>query len=346
MATRRVKKGKAERKAPIRTAQRKTTPKSVATEKGRKHKGLLTSIGGIAGTAFGGPSGGLLGAAAGDILGDLFGWGDYETAPVGYAITNNTTLGLQTPEAAQIPMMHTENGCCRISKREYITDVNMTADFSIDYFGLNPTDARTFPWLSTVARNFEQFKFLGVSFGFRSLSANALSGAGTPAMGSITLLTQYDLYDSPALNKTEANNALYATSCKPSESMLHPIECDPEQTPNIPLYTGVNEAPILQADRDLRLNYLGVTTVCTQGGPTANYLCGELWVTYDIMLYKPMIQHRLLAGEPRTSLADEMANRLRITIPSDGSDAATSTDRSQFTFVSEPSPLPTPRSHR
>lgn len=302
---------------------------------------MLSSIGGIAGTAFGGPSGGLVGAAAGDILGNLFGWGDYETAPVGYGITNNTTLGLQTPEAAQIPMMHTENGCCRISKREYIKDIQMTPNFTNDYFPLNPTDATTFPWLSTVARNFEQFKFLGVSFGFRSLAANALSGAGTPAMGSITLLTQYDVFDYPPIDKAQANNALYATSCKPSESMLHPIECDPEQTPNNPLYTGVNEA---LTNRDLRLNYLGITTVCTQGGPTADYLCGELWVTYDIMLYKPMVQYNPSSqgGEHRSSLAEEMATRLRITVPDD--DAATSSDR--FTYVSEPSPLPTPRTHR
>jgi hypothetical protein len=339
MATRRVKKAP-ERKAPIRVATRKITPKSVPTNKARKHKGMLASIGGLAGSAFGGPSGGLLGAAAGDVLGNLFGWGDYETAPVGYAITNNSTLGLQTPEAAQIPMMHTENGCCRISKREYITDIQMTPDFERVVFPLNPTDETTFPWLSTVAKNFEQFKFLGISFGFRSLSANALSGTGNPAMGSITLLTQYDVFDYPPANKTQANNALFATSCKPSESMLHPIECDPEQTPNIPLYTGVNEA---LTDRDFRLNYLGITTVCTQGGPTGNYLCGELWVTYDIMLYKPMVQRfGTVVGEERPSLAQEIATRLRINVPND--DAVATPER--FTYVNEPSPLPTPRVHR
>jgi hypothetical protein len=112
-------------------------------------------------------------------------------------------------------------------------------------------------------------------------------------MGSITLFTQYDMYDATVTDKVAANNALYATSCKPSESMLHPVECDPEQTPSQPLYTGINE--IISSDPqkapDRRLTYMGFTNVVTQGGPdSSGYLCGELWVTYDVMLYKPMVR--------------------------------------------------------
>jgi hypothetical protein len=233
----------------------------------------------------------MIGSAAGDLLGNLFGWGDYESvAPVNYSLVNNTTVGFETPLASQIPMMHTEDGSCRIRKREFIADIWMTQSFQTLIYALNPADPVTFPWLSTVASNFEQFKFLGLTFGYRSLTANALGSTGTPGMGSITMLTQYDVYDTAVGNKTDANNALYATSCKPSDSMLHPVECDPEQTPSQPLYTGVNEAPIGTAiDRDLRLNYLGFTTVGRAGGPATLYSAGELWVTYDIMLYKPMV---------------------------------------------------------
>lgn len=234
----------------------------------------------------------MLGSAAGDLLGNLFGWGDYtESPPVNYPLVNNSLVGMQTPLAAQIPMMHGEDGSCRIQKREYIRDLTMTPGFAISVLGLNPVYPQTFPWLSTVAKNFEQFKFLGLAFGFRSLTANALGAAGSPGMGSVTMLTQYDVLDTAVANKTEANNALYATSCKPSDSMLHPVECDPEQTPNQPLYTGINEyfPQFANAARDLRLNYLGFTTIATTGGPPATYNCGELWVTYDVMLYKPMV---------------------------------------------------------
>jgi hypothetical protein len=269
-------------KPPIRSK----TPSS----KPRKHAGLLSGVGGALGSAFG-PSGSVIGSAAGDLLGDLFGWGDYDSvAPINYNLVNNTTVGLETPLASQIPMMHTEDGSCRIRKREFIADVQMNPTFTTLAYGLNPALVTTFPWLSTVASNFEQYKFLGLTFGFRSLTANALGLAGNPGMGSVTLLTQYDIYDAAVVNKTTANNALYATSCKPAESMLHPVECDPEQTPSQPLYTGVNEVPVTTTlDRDLRLNYLGFTTLATTGGPPAVYNCGELWVTYDVMLYKPMV---------------------------------------------------------
>lgn len=283
----------------IKLAKRapKPAPKPAATKAARKHAGLLAGVGGALGSIFG-PSGSVIGSAAGDLLGNLFGWGDYDMVPpVNYPIVNNSLVGMQTPLAAQIPMMHGEDGTCRIRKREYVKDINMTAAFAIDVYGLNPTDTKTFPWLNKIARQFEQYKFLGLSFGFRSLTATALGSVGNPSMGSVTVLTQYDVLDLAVTSKTQANNSLYATSCKPSDSMLHPVECDPEQTPNLPLYTGANEYQNLTgytaaAARDLRMNYLGFTTVVTQGGavtgPTG-YNAGELWVTYDIMLYKPML---------------------------------------------------------
>lgn len=287
-------------KPVIRLAKPKQKPS-------RKNQGLLSGVGGALGSAFG-PSGAVIGAAAGDLLGNLFGWGDYEeTAPVNYPIVNNSLVGLQTPLASQIPMMHGEDGSCRIKKREYVTDIQMSAAFNPGLWALNPTDARTFPWLSKVASQFEQYKFLGLAFGFRSLTANALGTAGNPSMGSVTIMTQYDVLDSVVTTKTQANNSLYATSCKPSESMLHPVECDPEQTPNLPLYTGVNERPSTAMgpgfSRDPRLNFMGVLTVATQGAPIA-YNAGELWVTYDIMLYKPVVIINPVAGDKRRSVAE------------------------------------------
>jgi hypothetical protein len=259
------------------------------------HKGLLGNIGATIGNAIEPGAGGIVGLKAGEILGNLFGWGDYQaTAPVTYGVNSNSLLGFQTPMAAQIPMMHTEDGVTRIRKREYIQDVLTTSTFSTLSFALNPSDVITFPWLSQIAENYEQFKFLGLAFGFRSTTANALGGAGTPGMGSVSLLTQYDVLDLPVINKTQANNALFATSCKPSESMLHPVECDPEQTPSQPLYTGVNEAFVT---RDTRLNYLGFTTIATAGA-SATYTAGELWVSYDVMLYKPMVARGQLPPEP------------------------------------------------
>jgi hypothetical protein len=234
------------------------------------------------------PGAGMVGAKAGDLLGELFGWGDYEgVAPVNYDVNSNSSLGFQTPMAAQIPKMYSSEGAVLVTKREYIADINMTEAWSTRSFFLNPASSTTFPWLSKLARNFEQYKILGGVFGFRSLTANALGATGSPAMGSVTAFTQYDVLDVVPGNKVQANNQLFSTSCKPSESMLHPLECDPEKTPNKPLYTGVNE--LFLAERDDRLSYMGITTIGTVGGPTVPYACGELWLTYQVLLLKPAI---------------------------------------------------------
>lgn len=315
-----------------------TKPTPAAVAKSRPQQGLLKAVGGGLGKLLG-PEASVIGSAAGDLLGSLFGWGDYDMVPpVNYPVQTNSVVGLHTPLASQIPLMHGEEGAVRVQKREYIRDVKMTDVFNVGIIvPLNPLDPQ-FPWLSKIAINFEQFKWLGVSFGFRSLTANALGTAGDPAMGSVTLVTQYDALDIAPASKTEANNALYATSCKPSESMLHPVECDPEQTPTLPLYTGANEVPAGGTffSRDPRLNFMGFTSVCTQGGPSGSYLCGELWVTYDIMLYKPYARPPGGGTEKRMSILEKATKRVVLEEP-----------ESDFQRVDEPrTPAPYPMSRR
>lgn len=274
-----------------------TSPPGAPPKPRRKAEGLFAGIGSLLGAGLGGPSGGIVGNAAGSLLGDLFGFGDYEiTPPVNFPIQNNTTVGMVTPMAAQIPLMHGGDGTCRIAKREYIGDVTMSDVFSNQYYKINPTSTVLFPWLSTVAVNFEQFKFLGLSFAFRSLTANALGTAGSPSMGSVTFATEYDVNALPANTKAQASSMIFSTSCKPSESMLHPIECDPEVTPTAPLFTAA-VTRIGSITNDERLQTMGFFQVITQGAPQGGYKSsGELWVTYDILLLKPLIRSRALAG--------------------------------------------------
>lgn len=196
--------------------------------------------------------------------------------------------------ASQIPLMHSGNGTCRIAKREYIGDVYMTTGFTNNYYKITATNVKLFPWLSRIALNFEQYKFLGLTFGFRSLTANALGSTGNPSMGSLTICCEYDVNGAPAVTKVQANSMMFAVSCKPAESMLFPIECDPETTPNQPLYTATNQR-VSGAVEDKRLETLGLVQFCTQGAPQV-YTCGELWVTYDVLLIKPLVPFNVVTG--------------------------------------------------
>jgi len=220
---------------------------------------------------------------------------------VPYTIAHNTVVDPRvTPLAAQLPMLGSLGGVARIQHREYVTDIKMTDNFQNIGFVINATNGITFPWFATVAAAYEQYKILGMLFEFRSLSANALGSVGNPSMGSITFATQYDVYQPVFGSKKSANNHVYATSCKPSENMIHPVECDPGQTPVNPL--SCRPRDLVSTVFDARLFDFGRLEVCTQGSgnPDFQYVAGELWVTFDILLLKPKLPSggTLLAIDP------------------------------------------------
>lgn len=242
------------------------------------------------GQNIGGRIGSFLGGMAERLFTSIAGQGDYtEVAGLPYEIQHNTLTG--TPVSHQIPRMANMGNAVRVSHREFISDIVMTDLFNNAYMRFAPTNQTMFPWLYSIAESFEQYKFLGIVFEFRSLAANAVT-ATVAGMGSLTLSTQYNVYEPVHFSKVQANNAQFATSCKPSESMFHPVECDPLETPNLPLYI---QHP-LDIPGDQRFNEMGTLNIVTQGAPAAYGGAGELWVTYDILLFKPIVPQNYQPG--------------------------------------------------
>lgn len=243
------------------------------------------------GQNIGGRIGSFLGGMAEKLFSTIAGEGDYtEVGGLPFEIQHNTLTG--TPVSHQIPQMANIGNAVRVSHREYISDVIMTDNFNNAFMRFTPINQSMFPWLHSIARSFEQYKYLGIVFEFRSLAANAVT-ATVAGMGSITLSTQYNVYELPHFTKVQANNAQFATSCKPSESMFHPVECDPNETPNQPLYIQ-HTSDILPGDN--RFNEMGTLNLVTQGAPAPYFGAGELWVTYDILLLKPVVPQEVVPG--------------------------------------------------
>lgn len=69
----------------------------------------------------------------------------------------------------------------RISHREYVGDVVSGPSNSFTYktYSLNPGNSSLFPWLSVISENFESYKFHGLVFEFKSMSADALNSTNT-----------------------------------------------------------------------------------------------------------------------------------------------------------------------
>lgn len=250
-----------------------------------KGKGKYTKGKGKAlGQTLGNKVGGWLGGAAENLLHSIIGVGDYTEIEPTVPTTNNTIMGVGTA-AAQIPEMHRSKEVTRINHREYICDINMhtsVATGGLKTFLLYPGNPKVFPWMAQIAPNFQQWKLLGAVFEYRSLTSNATAQT-TPGMGSLTFVLRYDVTSLPVANKMDASNTMYAISGKPSESMMLPVECDPTETPNQPLYVTTSQSPNVP-----QLYYFAALDVLSQGAPAAYDSAGELWITYDILLLKPI----------------------------------------------------------
>jgi len=250
---------------------------------------LGTLAGGALGAYLGGPAGMLtgsqLGTAAGGVISRITGSGDYKIGPV--KPTYNTIVN-----TSDVPKFKSKGPSNVICHREYISDVysgsTLTGTFTnfeaTSYF-INPALPATFPWLSTVAAQYEEYIIHGMVFEFKSTSADALNSTNT-ALGVVIMGTQYNASSQTFETKQQMENSEFTMSARPSINQLHAIECAPRETPMSLLYTRRGG---LAPNQDVKTYDLAKFTIATQGMQAANVNLGELWVTYHIEFLKPKL---------------------------------------------------------
>lgn len=195
---------------------------------------------------------------------------------------------MQGTQAPAIRNGAATDGSIVISHKEYIRDIRSGPNFNgkefhAQSFRLNPGDANTFPWLAQISSNFQQYRFEGLCFHFKSMSGDALTSTNT-ALGSVIMSTIYDAVQESPTSKQEMENTEYAQSIKPSQTATHFIECAKSKSTLTELY--VNQNPTKQKG-DPRFYDFGKFTIATEGMQAANTVLGELWVSYQIRLFKP-----------------------------------------------------------
>jgi hypothetical protein len=217
-------------------------------------------------------------------LSRLVGFGDYEV------VSNSLgRLGGVIPPGEAIPSFGVMGASTRVRHREYLGDITVPSSptaFTLASYVVNPGNAYTFPWLATIANQYQQYKFDGLIFEFRTLSSDITSGG---ALGAVIMASNYDVVQDNFANKIQMENSQYAVSTKPSCSMIHTMECAPGQVANN-LYYVSSFGPSSVAGQDNRFYDLANFQLATQGLPgSAGQVLGELWVSYDVQLFKPVI---------------------------------------------------------
>lgn len=174
-----------------------------------------------------------------------------------------------------------------VRHREYIGDVISSATpgaFAITSYTLNPGNVNSFPWLSTIAQNFDQWHPNGIVYSFKSTSSS-YSGGASQALGVVIIASDYDVTDATYSSKVEMENSEFCVSCKSDSSILHPIECAESERQVRTLKVRGISTPT----DNLQWYDLCNVQVATQGCPVASTNVGELWVAYDITFYKEQI---------------------------------------------------------
>lgn len=207
----------------------------------------------------------------------ISGMGDYDVK----GINHNSLISKISPVVPSFE--NGGSGSIRIAHREYIQDILSSGVFVPLAFPINPAIGTTFPWLSRIAAQFEQYRINGMVFEFKSGSSDALNSTNT-ALGYVVGAVEYNVLSQGYTSKLQMENALFCSSTKPSLSMITAVECAPGQTPLPLLYTRLGYESLTASD--MRLYDLGTYTIATIGQQATGSNLGELWVSYDVSLYK------------------------------------------------------------
>lgn len=244
-------------------------------------RSLGSKLGALVGGMYGAPG---IGSALGGGLGGLAHAGIKTITGRGdYTVRQNALIYNRD----SVPQFTSSNPRCTIlTHSEFIRDVVGSVNFQVDSFDINATNPAAFPWLSQIARNYEQVVWQGLVFQFKTTCATAVASTNT-ALGTVVMATQYDTLSPLFTNKQQMEACEFAQSSVPSASILHAIECDPSLTASQGLFYNDNPANS-NVNADPRLYNIGRFNIATVGMQAAATV-GELWVTYKVCLLKPKL---------------------------------------------------------
>jgi hypothetical protein len=209
-----------------------------------------------------------LGEKGGALVSRIFGQGDYNMA--------GQNLSSMPPTFAPLGTGF------RIAHREYLTDIVGSTAFQSVTYHINPGLEFTFPWLSSVAANFEEYRIHGMVVYLKTNSATAVSSTNT-ALGVWGVVTQYEVTDPDFITKQQCENYTGCSSSVPSCSVLHAVECK--------INANVLKKFFVRTDEvtdDQKFYDMGKFQVFTQGMQAASNI-GELWISYDVEFTKPRL---------------------------------------------------------
>lgn len=199
-----------------------------------------------------------------------------------YTVNNNTVIGA----GGNIPSMHSTNDSIIVRHREYVGNVQSSTGLTAVSIPMNPGLTYSYPWLSKISQNFQQYRILGMVVEYTPLISEVATNE--LSLGTVVLAAQYrtDLPAYPSIPM--AMESEFAVSTKPNSPCSLAIECDPSLSPYNSWYIRTNDNSTgLYATNDIKTYDFVNVNILTEGFQTANQMAGQLWLSYEIELLHP-----------------------------------------------------------
>jgi len=175
----------------------------------------------------------------------------------------------------------------RIRHAEMVGIVNGTTGFTTSLYSLNPGMSSTFPWLSTQAAGWEQYRFLKLRFWYIPRVATTLQGV-------VMLIPDYDAADNAPINEQIATSYEGAAEMVCWESFS--ISFSTAKMHSMGSHKFVRTGTLGNATTlDIKTYDVGTLFVAASDA-SANAAWGRLWVEYDVELVNPQLPSQGLAG--------------------------------------------------
>jgi len=185
---------------------------------------------------------------------------------------------LMTTTAPRMSYVGGGDARIRVLHREYLADLNSSVAYNVLQYQINPGLATTFPWLSSVARNYQSYKFRKLFFEYKPRSSTAQAG-------SVLSVVDYDAAEAAPINKTDFMAYHDAVSSATwQENCFNADKADLDKFGIQRYIRQGNLAPNL----DIKTYDVGNFNIATQGVTGAPDI-GELYVTYDVELMTPQL---------------------------------------------------------
>jgi len=239
----------------------------------------LANGGAAIGGMVAGPTGMAFGKELGAKFSRLIGSGDYET---------NTSVNalIRPPGGLASAAFAPDQDMVRIRRREFLTDVlapSVAGTFTNTTYSINPGLRTTFPFLSQISDNYEEYCFDGLVFEFISSASPYVAGS---ALGTIVAAMEYNSSAPPFPTKYQMENSANAISTRLDKNLMYGVECAKGANAQNCYYVRNGSSVLPLTTTDLGLFQLAVAP--STSVPASSVL-GELWVSYDVLLKRPVL---------------------------------------------------------